>query len=304
MPKTVADPTIITLSSIPPRFAHLGPTLDSLLAQDLPAAQIILYVPERYRRFPDWDGTLPTDLPAGITLRRTPNDDGPATKILPALRDFAGQPVDLLFCDDDMLYQPGLNRRFKAARAAHPRAALCAVAHQLPGSAYRCQPRMQRWTAADLAQHLASQPPGDGPTPLLRTSGHADVAEGWGAVMVRPDYFDHRVFDIPCDLWMVDDPWLSGHLALRGVPIWAGADLPHPRRRPQVQRDIAPLFYEVIDDKTRSESDAACAAYYRKLGVWRTEPPPVSPLRRLARRLLPHALRAAMIALAHRISAR
>lgn len=287
MPQITADPTIITLSCIPPRFGHLGPTLDSLLAQDLPAAQIILYLPQRYRRFPDWDGTLPT-LPPGVTLRRCAQDHGPATKILPALRDFAGQSVDLLFCDDDMLYHPDLHRQFKAQRAAHPKAAICAVSHNLPGVIPRHHPRMLRWRAEDLARHKADQ----ASQPLIRQSGYADVLEGWGGAMVRPAFFDKRVFDIPADLWMVDDPWLSGHLALRGVPIWTCAEALPPRRRPHVQRDIAPLFFAVIDGKTRQDSDAACAAHYQALGVWKTQP---SWLRRLARKLLPHRLRAWMM---------
>jgi hypothetical protein len=300
MPTKPCDPTIITLSCIPPRFGHLGPTLESLLAQDLPAAQIILYVPQHYRRFPDWDGTLPS-LPAGVTLRRTEKDYGPATKILPALREFAGQSVDLLYCDDDMLYDPSLNRLLKAQRAIHPNAALCPVAFDLPGSAHRRQPRVQRWGKAAMNRHLADPSNKGTPLPLVRASGYGDVMAGWGGVMVRPEFFDDRVYDIPPDLWMVDDPWLSGHLALRGVPIWACAETLPPRRREHVQRDIAPLFFEVVDGKTRQDSDAACAAYYRKThGIWRETPPPVSLLRRIARRVIPFRLRAGLLHLLRR----
>ncbi|MCU0900025.1 MAG: glycosyltransferase family 2 protein [Cypionkella sp.] len=299
------DPTIITLSCIPPRFGHLGPTLDSLLAQDLPAAQIILYIPQRYRRFPDWDGTLPS-LPAGVTLRRTEDDYGPATKILPAVREFAGQSVDLLYCDDDMIYDRSLNRLLKDGRATHPNAALCPVAYDLPGSAQRRQPRVKRWGKAAMDQHLADPSKKGTPLPLVRASGYADVMAGWGSVMVRPEFFDDRVFDIPSNLWMVDDPWLSGHLALRRVPIWACAETLPPRRREHVQRDIAPLFFAVIDGKSRQDSDAACVAHYRALGVWNetpppsVSPPPVAPLRRLARAILPHRVRAFLVGLGRR----
>ncbi|MFN7223360.1 MAG: glycosyltransferase family A protein [Paracoccaceae bacterium] len=297
----IMDPTIITLSSIPPRFAHLGPTLDSLLRQTLPAEQIILYVPDRYRRFPDWDGTIPV-LPDGVTLRRVATDYGPATKILPALQDFAGQDVDILFCDDDMLYDPGWHQRVKTLRDRHPKAALCDVAHHLPGAINRPHPRMQRWSRDDLYKHRASRSATTtDPPALIRRSGYADVFEGWAGVMVRPQYFDDRVFNIPSDLWMVDDPWLSGHLALRGVPIWTSADSLPPKRRIHVQRDIAPLFFEIFDGKTRQDSEQACVNHYRALGIWDDRPaPPVSQLRRLARAALPHHFRAALLRLFRR----
>ena len=49
---------IITLTSIPPRFELIGPTLETLLAQRGIAA-VELSLPYHYTRFPDWDGTLP-----------------------------------------------------------------------------------------------------------------------------------------------------------------------------------------------------------------------------------------------------
>ena len=262
---------------------------------------MILYVPPDFRRFPDWDGRIPP-LPAGVTLRRAAKDYGPATKILPALHDFAGQSVDLLFCDDDMIYDPGWHRRFKTLRQTRPQMALCEISHHLPGGGYRRRPRMQRWAPADLARHLQTLPPPlPDPTPLIRKSGFADVLEGWGGVMVRPNFFDDRVFDIPSDLWMVDDPWLSGHLATRNVPIWTNADSLPPRRRRNVGHDIAPLFFEVIDGKTRQDSDRACVAYYQRThGIWSAEPPPASLPRRMARKLIPFKARAALLRLLDR----
>ncbi len=62
---------IISLTTIPSRFAGLGPTLGSLLAQG--ADQVRLNIPEAYRRFPDWDGTLPS-VPAGVSIVRCDKD--------------------------------------------------------------------------------------------------------------------------------------------------------------------------------------------------------------------------------------
>ena len=74
---------VVSLSSIPPRFAELAPTLNSLVNQSADIAGVYLYVPESYRRFPEWDGSLP-DVPAGVEVRRCAEDWGPATKILGA----------------------------------------------------------------------------------------------------------------------------------------------------------------------------------------------------------------------------
>ncbi|WP_130723108.1 hypothetical protein [Rhizobium ruizarguesonis] len=69
---------IITLATIPPRFRSIGPTLKSLLTQRGRIDAINLYVPNRYRRFPDYDGRVP-ELPAGINLIKPENDIGRAS---------------------------------------------------------------------------------------------------------------------------------------------------------------------------------------------------------------------------------
>ncbi len=87
---------VITLSSIPPRFSGLHLTLESLLSQTVRPERVILYLSRHYRRFPDWDGALP-EVPEGVEIRLVEEDYGPATKLLPALKEFAGQDVDILF---------------------------------------------------------------------------------------------------------------------------------------------------------------------------------------------------------------
>ena len=74
---------IVSLSSIPPRFHKIGATLQALLGQSARIDRICLYIPEVYRRFPDWDGSLP-EVPEGIEIHRTEADLGPATKVLAA----------------------------------------------------------------------------------------------------------------------------------------------------------------------------------------------------------------------------
>ena len=262
---------IVTLSTIPPRFGKLGSTLHAILRQRLPPERIILYIPDRYRRFPEWEGSLP-EVPMGVSVHRAALDYGPATKILPAVREFAGQNVDILFCDDDVVYDSRWTERFAALRHKMPGVCLAEAGKDildvLPGS--RPADRLPRASRKrrDLRFRLGS---------MLRhsqlraseyaRSGFCDVFLGVGGVMLRPDFFTDAAFAIPDVLWTVDDYWLSGNLELNGIPIWLNADA--PRRREQGSRRIAALKSMVHDEHDRQAANAACVDYYRQTyGIW------------------------------------
>ena len=83
--RAFAPVRIITLSSIPPRFDLIGPTLESLTAQSSPVDAVELHVPRSYRRFPDYDGRCPK-VPAGVSILEAESDLGPASKVLHAVR--------------------------------------------------------------------------------------------------------------------------------------------------------------------------------------------------------------------------
>lgn len=274
-------PTVITLTAIPPRFAHLGPTLDSLLAQDLPAP-VELWLPRRYRRFPDWDGTLP-GVPPGVAIRRCETDYGPATKVLPAALERRGQAVDLLFADDDAVYAPDLHRRFKALRAARPAEALAAIARHLPqpgpqpgpDSPRRGRlPRMRRRSRPEILEDFARLGSRyGGAVALLAESGYADTIEGWGGVMIRPDFLAPAAAAGPGAHWAVDDIWLSAMLEAAGTPIWAEAAILPPQRRSA--GGIAALAEAVLDGSGRKALDAAAiAGLGAELRIWHGAPVP------------------------------
>ena len=96
---------VITLSTIPPRFSQIGPTLRSLVRQRARPEAVELYIPQSYRRFPQWGGALP-EVPDGVTIIRVEEDLGPATKILPAAKAYRGQGVELIYGDDDRVFSP------------------------------------------------------------------------------------------------------------------------------------------------------------------------------------------------------
>ncbi|MEL7114153.1 MAG: glycosyltransferase family 2 protein [Pseudomonadota bacterium] len=274
---------IVTLSSIPPRFGKLEPTLNCLLAQTAQIDRILLYIPERYRRFPDWDGTLP-EVPEGVEIRRVPEDIGPATKILFAAQEFRGQDVDLLLCDDDRRYKPHWAQAFLDARAAHPDAAIAIAGFEADRYGQssmkdRPQPRAQRRSRMMDLRFQAQMvweylfPPVERkylrePTRVLfRESGYVDCFEGFGGALVKPDFFDDSAFDIPDVVWAVDDVWLSGCLARKGVPIWALADQHDTQHTPAGVYDA--LHRATIQGADRDAANKACIAYFRDtFGVW------------------------------------
>jgi len=273
---------IISLTSIPPRFDQIAPTLSSLTHQRQPADKVILYIPKTYRRFPDYDGHLP-QVPDGVEIRTPTLDFGPASKVLHAVRDFADQDVDILFCDDDRLYRPDWSSVFYEARKQRPDAAIAPISWDA-GFLFeseqkdRPQPRaLRRDRSTDIAfqvemliwrmRKLMGQNI-EGPShKFIKTPGYRDIFQGFGGVMVKPHFFDDTVFYIPPVLWAVDDIWLSGMLAKAGTPLWAPANIRGPRLLDTT--DTSPLWDAVIEGADRKTADWQCFRYLRKTyGIW------------------------------------
>ena len=269
---------VISLSTIPSRFASIGETLDCLLSQTRKADQINLYIPESYTRFPEWDGALP-DVPQGVTIRRVEQDLGPATKVLAAAKEFRGQDCDILFCDDDRAYPRDWAAGFMKARKAHPNCAIATLGFHANDGAREMQPRaVRRWRITDLefqsrffmrkiTARLTGRRPIEPGRRVWKRSGYVDIFEGCGGVLVRPDFFDDTAFDIPALARHVDDVWLSGMLARKSVPIWLNANIREPGHTKAEAHD--PLVTAVIDGADRAASNAAAIDYSQQTyGIW------------------------------------
>ncbi|MEQ5869629.1 glycosyltransferase family 2 protein [Sagittula sp. NFXS13] len=278
---------IISLTSIPARFSGLPETLASLLRQTVEVDEIRLHIPQAYRRFPDWDGTLP-DVPKGVRVIRTEDDLGPASKALHAVRDLKGTSTPILFCDDDRIYPQGWAKGLLKAHAEKPDCCIAVYGRHLhkilkteplplPGPrakvgkeyfdpAYRWERTLQR-----LRERRATPL---GPRPSRRPvaqPGYSEVLLGYAGVLVLPEFFDETAFDIPHDVWMVDDIWLSGQLARRNVPIWL------PKRQPVCLRatndPVAALRDSVFDGADRDCSNRRAIAYFQQTyGIWQATP--------------------------------
>ena len=274
---------IVSLSTIPPRFDKLGPTLDCLLNQTAKIDSIIVHIPETYRRFPDWDGQLPT-VPKGVEIVRVPADIGPATKILYAAQNFRGQDMDILLCDDDRRYKPNWAQAFLDARVDHPDACIAIAGFEADryGQSQmlnRPQPRAKRtsrsWDIRFQAKMIWEYlfPPVERkylrePTRVtFSRSGYVDCFEGFGGALVRPEFFDDESFNIPEVIWAVDDVWLSGCLARLGVPIWALADEHDTQHTPAGVYDA--LHKAQIEGADRDKANMACIQHFQKAhGLW------------------------------------
>jgi glycosyltransferase involved in cell wall biosynthesis len=278
---------VITLSSIPSRFATLCAVLCALRDQSTPPQRVILYLPLKYKRFPDYDGSLPA-LPDGVELRRPKWDFGPASKVLHAVREFSdidGGRTNILFADDDLIYEPNWAERFLYARAQHPDAAICAHGLNLEDIGFtpkmlRRQPRatqLPRWRdirylREKFVQQIAlrkmqlerhEKPP----KRYFGRSGYTDIFEGFAGVLIQPRFFDTDAFEIPDILWTVDDVWLSGMVTKNGIPIWLEADA--TRFRYTLTRHTDALNSSIINGVDRNSANRLCVQHMQRVySIW------------------------------------
>ena len=266
---------VISLTSIPSRFKYLGPTLASLMRQG--ADEVRLYIPNSYRRFPEWDGSLP-NCPRGVMICRSDEDYGPATKILPACRDLKFSSAQILFCDDDCICPEGWAQRlFKIQRsrsnqavAVYVRSAEGYVSNKVP---VKFRPRAwQLPISLDLPYRFSRL--------LFKTigsntlnrrpfiiPGYGDIFFGAAGVVVRSDFYDDLAYDIPRDAWPVDDVWLSANLARRGTLIYCPLMCALPQSTKTSSKD-ALLDAEFYGMKRQELNRAAAQICQKKFGIW------------------------------------
>ncbi len=276
---------IVTLSTIPPRFPYLEQALPYLLNQTAQIDEIRLYIPKTYRRFPDYDGGLPT-VPTGIRIMQPDEDLGPATKILFAAEELRGQDVNIIYCDDDRAYEPDRFERMVAEQDNHKNTCIASITWEVDveingarywsGIAKKDHPKFARkglqYRLNRVGQFLRERRSGIKEQKpryaLYSEGGYAAIAEGCGGVLVKPDYFDEQVYDIPPVLWSVDDVWLSGHMARKGIKIWQPANFINPLLTDG--SDAFALYDATLEGAGRNAANFACIEYmHDRYGIWK-----------------------------------
>jgi len=277
---TTRRPIVVTFTSIPPRFPNLGRKIASLARQSVQPDGVEIYLPRRYRRFPDHPRGLPAlgRLPDWVELVEVEEDLGPATKVLPAARRSRGREVDLLLCDDDRPEDPGWIARFAAARLARPHDIVCEMGWNLDELGIHPQepvhPRArvcprQGKSAGYRMQRLLSLGLYQPPVRRYASGGYADVFMGVHGAMVPPNAFPDLAWNIPELLWTVDDVWLSGMADLNGCKVWVN-DARRPLRKDGRYDRRSALKDFVCDGAGRSTANRRCVEYLRSHhGVWR-----------------------------------
>lgn len=272
-------PIVVTLTSIPPRFANLPRKIASLMRQTVPPDSIELYLPRSYRRFPGPRPRLPR-LPAPVRIIDVDDDLGPATKVLPASHHWHGENIDLLLCDDDRPEDPGWVARFASARRHRPDDIVCEsgwlVDTLISGPRHATdQPRVQvspqlGKTLGYHVQRLLTLRLYTPKTRVYPQSGYADVFAGVYGAMMAPGVFQHpEAWNIPDILWTVDDVWLSGMARKNGTRIWVNS-VARPVPRDRYFDRIAALKHHVEGGFDREGANRLCVQYFRdRYGIWR-----------------------------------
>ncbi|MBD0417554.1 hypothetical protein [Oryzicola mucosus] len=267
---------IITLSSIPSRFQFLPRFFNVLASQELKPEAVELYVARRYRRFPGEVPALPP-LPDWVTVTWIDEDIGPASKVLPACRKWAGRDIDILYCDDDHAYDRMWAMRFQQQRDRMPDVALCEKPMRADDVGLERKqvsdfPRGYTYlTDKTLYKFVKLATLGFVRLERKRiVEGYADIMEGYAGCMVKPDWLADADFDIPDVFWTVDDIWLSGILAVKSIKI-------HTTKNPVITKEFrdahlfaSPLWKHIENGIGRHEANRRCAVYMSEThGIWK-----------------------------------
>ncbi|MCY4151463.1 MAG: hypothetical protein OXE94_04415 [Aestuariivita sp.] len=244
-------------------------------------------------------------------------DFGPATKVLPCAKKYRGTKTRIVYVDDDRIHwKYFLETRLRAA-SVRPSECIAARGRDIDlflrdspnkptnSEQHHTENNREFWNAAAsifdrqsprvntrrggiknlpsnlpfwVARKISFARQDCYPWMLYKPDcGYAHIAEGFGGVMVKPEFFGDEAFHIPPVFWAVDDVWLSGNLARSGIFIWVEQLIPKKGSRKNIisQADkVVPLHDAIIDDHNRTQANTTCIRFFQeKYGIWRTSNP-------------------------------
>lgn len=269
--------TIVTLTTIPPRFSNLGAKFRSLERQTVKPDRVQLTIPKIYRRFPGERPSLPS-LPDWVEVFESDFDYGPATKLLPAVKRWADTDVDLLVCDDDRLQDKDWISRFKKVRGSRPTDIVCERGWNILDriGAVQKQPKVPRAEQHPTGgksvlyrlKRIGSMNIVHPPRQVYKTPGYVDVFEGFLGALIPVGSIPMTAFHIPDIIWTVDDVWLSGMATLTNTYVWAH-DMERPVYSDAKIDKVAALRNYVANGVGRGDADKMAIEHLRReFGVW------------------------------------
>ncbi len=199
---------IVSLTTVPDRIPHLLPALRSLRDQSWPADRVLLAWPRHSIR----NGVAypaPPELPAWVEILSC-EDQGPATKLLPAL--LAEPDALIVVVDDDVIYPYDFIETLLSAWRQSPNAVVGWRGWKFEGNV---DPRH-----LDHVFATAVTKPQDVHV-LMGTWGYLVPAR-----LLNADV--HEFDSWPPEVRWCDDVWICGHLARAGISrkVIAGKGLP------------------------------------------------------------------------------
>ena len=278
--------TVVSLSTIPPRFRHLGKTLKCLLDQTFLPDEIRVYIPQTYTRFPEHSFAIP-EIPDGggrVVVKVVEKDLGPATKVLYCAKSHWGTPTRIIYCDDDCLPERNWLQKLVLATGKNPDDAIASIGMHLPIDIQNRR-KPQGWVKRPYGflvsvghvkrriSHKSKELFFGRPFPrpekrgFYALTGYTDIAEGCGGVSIKPDFFGPDAFDIPPVVWSVDDIWLSGMLEKANIGIWMDRSVPIPFL--SAASPVEALYNFSTDGFDRSSANDFAVRYMQDhYGIW------------------------------------
>ncbi|MFY0624040.1 MAG: hypothetical protein JXQ89_20340 [Pelagimonas sp.] len=261
---------IVSLTTIPSRVPYLQATIDSIVAQNLKPDTIELNIPKVYSRRDLGEIDL-SGLPTECDVHVVDTDFGPATKILPTVMRYWGSDARLVYCDDDRCYDPDWLSRLVSKSQDHPNSVI--AENCLPSAGQEMRARWFKKNNRKFTYRLLRAAT-LGQWGIGKMSFVDDIVEGFGGVLIRPDFLTGEAYDIPDILWSVDDVWLSGMYQRNGHDVV----LTGPKKKSKFTErwidetlvgDVDPLYLMETQGHGRLAANVACITYMReKYGVF------------------------------------
>ena len=255
-----------SLSSIPSRFEKLPLVIDSLVNQTVKPQKIFINIPVFYSRLIQYvdfskipDFSHYKDI---VVVNIVKYDWGPATKLLPLLRNDSGNSViseitddtPIIIVDDDIVYNPDLSETLLKSSSKYRDS--CITVSATVNATYLFDIRV--WISNENTQKRS---PCGFP---YKIEGYVDAFEAFRGTLLKKRFFKSDVFDFPHqEFYYADDIWFSGHIIKNGFTIVTPV---YNSYSDYLQVDVDALS---ADGFVRAGRTKLVATYFKeKYGIW------------------------------------